>query len=309
MAMTYLKLLLTAIFWGGTFIAGRMLAAHVQPFSAAFLRFSVAAILLLMILYRRHGRLPGLPRPLWLPVLLLGLSGVFCYNFLFFWGLQTVPAGRAAVIIANNPVIIALGAALIFGHRLGWVKSMGVLLSVSGAIMAICRGHLASLFSGGLSWGDLLIFGCVLSWATFSLIGKTVLDRITPLAAIAYASVIGALLLLVPALLEGLVHQAVGCSILDWVNIVYLGLFGTVLGFVWYYEGIEKIGPTRSALFINFVPLSAMAMAYVILAEPVTWSLAMGTVLVIGGVYLTNNGLSKPWGRNKNAAMAARPTA
>lgn len=309
MAKIYLKLLLTAIFWGGTFIAGRLLAAHVQPFSAAFLRFSVAAGLLLAVLYRRHGRLPSLPRPMWLPVLLLGLSGVFCYNFLFFWGLQTVPAGRAAVIIANNPVIIALGAALIFGHRLGWVKSVGVLLSVSGAILAISRGHLAGLFSGGLAWGDMLIFGCVLSWAAFSLIGKTVLDRVKPLVAIAYASVVGALLLLVPALMEDLLRQAAGCSILDWVSIVYLGLFGTVLGFVWYYEGIEKIGPTRSALFINFVPLSAMVLAYLILAEPVTWSLAMGAVLVISGVYLTNNGLSKPWGRNKAAALAGHPTA
>jgi len=117
------------------------------------------------------------------------------------------------------------------------------------------------------------------------------------------------LLLMAPAWLEGLPAQIADCSILDWGNIVYLGLFGTVLGFVWYYQGIEKIGPTRSALFINFVPLSAMALAFVILAEPITWSLAAGTVLVISGVYLTNNGLRIPWDRRNPAAIAAHPTA
>ena len=64
---------------------------------------------------------------------------------------------------------------------------------------------------------------------------------------------------------------------------------------MWYYEGIEKIGPTRAGLFINFVPISAIALAYFILDEPLTWSLATGTVLVVSGVYLTNNGLRPPW--------------
>ena len=166
-----------------------------------------------------------------------------------------------------------------------------------------------ALFSGGLSWGDLLILGCVISWAAFSLIGKTVLAHIAPLTAISYAAVAGALLLMVPALMEGLLDQVAGSSILDWGNIAYLGIFGTVLGFVWYYEGIEKIGPTRSALFINFVPLSAIALAYLILGEPVTWSLAAGTLLVVSGVYLTNNGLRIPWRRNKPTVIAAHPSA
>lgn len=59
--MTYLKLLLTAIFWGGTFVAGRMLAGHVAPFAAAFLRFSMASTVLLAVLHLRHGYLPGIP--------------------------------------------------------------------------------------------------------------------------------------------------------------------------------------------------------------------------------------------------------
>lgn len=289
--MIYLKLLLTAVFWGGTFIAGRMLAGHVAPFAAAFLRFTLAAGLLLLILYRRHGKLPAVPTAMRLPLVVLGLTGVFIYNVFFFGGLQYI---RAAVIIANNPVMIALGAALVFGIRLDRVQSAGVLISVIGAVLAISGGHPIALFKGGLGWGDLLIFGCTLSWAAFSLVGKTVVARIPPLTAIAYSATIGAALLLIPALIEGMAGRLASYSFSDWSSLAYLGVFGTVLGFVWFYEGIEKIGPTRAALFINFVPISALCLAWLILKEPLTRSLAAGTVMVICGVYLTNNGLSLP---------------
>ena len=67
-----------------------------------------------------------------------------------------------------------------------------------------------------------------------------------------------------------------------------LGFFGTVAGFVWYYEGIQKIGPTKAGLFINFVPVSAVILAFFVLREPMTTSLLLGTLLVVTGVFLTN---------------------
>jgi drug/metabolite transporter (DMT)-like permease len=77
-------------------------------------------------------------------------------------------------------------------------------------------------------------------------------------------------------------------SIADWMSISYLGIFGTVLGFVWYYEAIKKIGPTRAGQFINFVPVSAIVLAFLILGEPITWSLLLGGLFVSSGVYLAN---------------------
>jgi drug/metabolite transporter (DMT)-like permease len=289
--MVYIKLLLTMIFWGGTFVSGRMLAGHVAPFSAAFLRFAMAATILLMVLYRRNGRLPTVPGSLRAPILFLGITGVFSYNVLFFWGLQSVAASRASVIIANNPVFIALFAALIFRERLGWMKSLGVAVSLSGAVIAISRGDMTSLVSGGLCWGDLMIFGCVLNWVAFSLLGKVVVSRMPPLTVISYAATVGALLLFFPAVLEGMLSSLENYAWLDWANIAYLGIFGTAIGFVWYYEGIERIGATRAALFINFVPISGIILADVLLGEPITRSLLMGTTMVLSGVYLANNGL------------------
>jgi drug/metabolite transporter (DMT)-like permease len=288
MLSTYFKLLMTAIFWGGTFISGRMLADSVAPFSAAFFRFLFAAVCLYAIAARRSGTFPRLEKKQILPVALLGLTGVFAYNAFFFSGLKLVPASRASIIIANNPIVISLLACLFFGEVLTVTKGIGILMSVCGAVVAISNGDPLTLFAGGIGRGDIYIFGCVLSWSAYSLLGKKVLGTLSPLTAVCHSSAIGMLALLVPACLEGMPAALPFYSLVDWSNLAYLGIFGTVLGFVWYYEGIRHIGPSRASLFINFVPISAICLAHLILDEPLRPSLVVGALLVIAGVTLNH---------------------
>ncbi|MCP3953799.1 MAG: DMT family transporter, partial [Desulfobacterales bacterium] len=256
--MVYLKLLLTAFFWGGTFVAGRVLKQNVEPFSAAFLRFAVAAVLLLAVVRHREGGFPRLARAQWLPVGFLGLTGVFAYNAFFFKGLQLISAGRASLVIATSPVLIALFSAWLYDDKLSPVKIVGILLSVTGAMVVISKGNLASILQEGPGFGELMIFGCVLSWVAYTLIGKSVMQDLSPLAATAYAAFFGMLFLCIPAWMEGLAGDLGHYTLAEWTSIIYLGLFGTVIGFVWYYEGIRQIGALRAGLFINFVPVSAI---------------------------------------------------
>ena len=284
--MIYLKLLLTAIFWGGTFIAGRMLAGTVAPFAAAFFRFLIAGGCLYAILWHREGRIAPLRGRQLLSVVLLGMTGVFAYNAFFFNGLRLVPAGRASIIIANNPIVISILSALLLGEHLSPVSITGILMSVCGAVIAISGGDPRALFTGGLGPGDLLIFGCVASWSAYSLLGKRVMGYLSPLAATAHAAAAGGLMLSIPACFSGMLHDVAGYGLRDWASMAYLGIFGTVLGFVWYYDGIRTIGASRASLFINFVPISAICLAHVILGEPLKPSLVIGGALVLGGVTL-----------------------
>ena len=288
MVLTYLKLLMTAFFWGGTFIAGRLIANSVGTYSAAFFRFLIASVFLLLITWKTEGRIPKIRRDQIFPVVLLGMTGVFAYNIFFFKGMQLVEAGRAAVIIANNPVFIAIFSAMLFKEKLNRIQISGILLSVAGAMTVISRGRLLDIVAGGFGWGEFLIFCCVLSWVTFSLIGRMILTNLSPLTSVTYAATIGTAALALPAIFEGVYYQIPAYTIVDWLSLFFLGFFGTVLGFVWYYQGIRIIGATRAGLFINFVPVSAIILAFFILDEPITASLFVGTVLVVGGVYLTN---------------------
>jgi drug/metabolite transporter (DMT)-like permease len=77
-------------------------------------------------------------------------------------------------------------------------------------------------------------------------------------------------------------------SIDVWAALAYLGLIGTVLCFVWYYQGVVKIGAVRTAVFNNLVPVFALLMSVTILKENVAAYTYAGAAMVIGGVILTN---------------------
>jgi drug/metabolite transporter (DMT)-like permease len=287
--MIYLKLFLTAAFWGGTFVAGRVLAQEVAPYSGSFLRFLAASVCMIPFVWHFEGRLQSLRKEQFLFVFLSGMTGVFLYNVFFLTGLQTVQAGRASVIVASNPVLISLFAALLFREeRMTLLKALGVALSVGGAVYVITRGNPGEILQGAIGRGELLIFGCVASWVAYSLIGKIVTRDVLPVSAVTYACLIGAAALLPPALFEGMAGNLGGYSMAAWLSIAYLGFFGTCLGFIWYYEGIREIGPSKAGVFINFVPISAVILSFFLLGEAIDTSLLIGAALVLSGIYLTN---------------------
>lgn len=166
--------------------------------------------------------------------------------------------------------------------------AIGVLLSVFGALIVITKGSPLEALNAKIGRGELFMFICVLSWAAFSLIGKTILKGLSPLTAITYATLAGTALLFIPACMNGLLQNIRHYPLGAWLGIFYMGFFGSVVGLVWYYEGIRTIGPTKASLFINFVPISAVALAFIVLGEPLTISLLTGTILVSLGVYLTH---------------------
>lgn len=289
MRMTYFKLALTAVFWGGTFIAGRMLALEVPPFSAAFLRFVWASLFLSGYLLVRRAAPPfSLSLSQWAGFLVLGATGIFSYNAFFFSGLKHIPASRASLIIASNPAMIALFSSLIYKERLGMVRLGGIVLSVLGAVIVISKGNPAAVWNGTLGVGDALILGCVASWVAYSLVGKKMMKTVSPEAAVAYSCLLGTLLLSVPASAEGVWKHLFEYKLSVWANLFYLGFFGSFLGFRWYYEGIRAIGPARAGVFINLVPLSAVLMGAWFLGERIEASLIVGAFLICLGVGLTN---------------------
>ena len=287
--LTYLKLLATMAFWGGTFVAGRVLAGAVPPFHSAFLRFSLAVMLLLLILRCIEGRFPPLDLKQLGAVGLLGLTGVFGYNVAFFTGLQTVSAGRAGLIVALNPVGIALLSAMFGGEPLRMASIVGIVISVAGAMLVISNGDL-SLMTSGVGFGELTLLGCVLCWALYSVIGRRAMRGLSPLTAVTYSALAGTLFLAPVALTQGVLSRIFSYGLEAWASIIFLAVFGTVLGFIWYYQSINEIGAVKSGVFINFVPLFAMLFGLLLLDEPVTLTLLQGAALVITGAWITNHG-------------------
>ncbi|HEU4851336.1 MAG TPA: DMT family transporter [Telluria sp.] len=287
----YAKLVAVGLLWGGTFIAGRTLAHELPAMVVAAMRFAVAAALLLALAWRMEGGLPRLDRSQMLATAALGATGIFLYNLCFFGALAHIPAGRAALFVALNPVVTALAAAVILRERLTPRKWAGIALAFVGATIVITRGDLAGAMhdiSQSLGVGELLMLGCVFAWAAYTLIGRRALKNLSPIAATTYAAIWGLLFLSVGAAGQlGDVDWA-AMNFKLWGSIVYLGAFGTVIGFVWYYEGVKAIGPSRASVFNNLVPVFGVLLAALLLGEAILVSMVVGGLLVVAGVTLTN---------------------
>lgn len=276
------------LLWAGTFIAGRMLAGTVYPVDAAFLRFVIATLALAVFARVIEGKIPVPSKKQLLPLIFLGISGVFCYNILFFTGLEYIDAGRAALIIALNPLVITVAAVAFLGERLGASQFFGILISFIGAIFVISNGQPSVLFSKGIGIGEAAIFGCVISWAIYSLIGKVVLKSLSPLAAVFYSSFFGMLLLFPCSLFSTNTATIFSYTLKDWLSLTFLGIFGTAVGFSLYYLAIRNIGASRASVFINLIPFFAILLAWILLDESIKPSVLIGGMLLISGVYLTN---------------------
>jgi drug/metabolite transporter (DMT)-like permease len=284
--MLYAKLVLMAVFWSGVFPAIRVLLGSMDVFTAVFLRFWWAAVILLILLRFRERRLPRLSPRESVLVVGLGLLGITFYNSLFTAGLGMVEASRAALIVPTNPAFTALFASVFLHERLGRVRGFGVALSVSGALWVLSKGDPAAFANLELGIGELMLVLCIFMWSAYTLLGRVALSSLSPLALTAYVMLAGSIPLLFPAWME---HESISrVTWQGWVAMAYLVVFGTVLPFLWFYEGVKALGAARAAQFINLVPPLAVAEAVWLLGEPMTPALYAGTALVVAGLYLTN---------------------
>ncbi|MFZ4877897.1 DMT family transporter [Janthinobacterium sp. Mn2066] len=290
-SLVYIKLIFVALFWGGTFIAGRVLAQQMPPMTAASGRFSVAVVFLVLLAWKFEGGLPRLDRKQVLTTAALGLTGFFLYNLFFLAALARMPAGRTALFVALNPIVTALASAVLLRERLGSIKWLGIVLAFCGTAIVITHGDLAGLLhgnGGGIGAGEVFMFCGISSWAAYTLIGRVALRGLSPVAATTYAAMWGLGFLLVGAAFEfpSVPWRSFGWQV--WAAIAYLGIFGTVIGFVWYYEGVKALGPSRTAVFNNLVPVFGILLAAILLGEPVLMSMLVGGAVTIAGVVLTN---------------------
>jgi drug/metabolite transporter (DMT)-like permease len=218
----------------------------------------------------------------------LGLFGVFCYNLFFMGALARLPASRAALIIALNPAITIAISAVVFKERLRARRWLGVAVALLGVAIVVSRGDLASFAGGGVGMGELLMFAAVTSWALYTILGRKVLAGLSPLAATNYAALWGTLMLAViaaPAL--GTLHPAQ----FDWrmtVSLLYLGVAGTAIAFVWYYMSVKKVGASTTSVFNNLVPVFGVAISVLLLGEPLLASMLVGGAVTIAGVLMVS---------------------
>jgi drug/metabolite transporter (DMT)-like permease len=275
-----------AVLFGASVVAVRVAVRDVPPVSLAVLRFGQGGLLLAAIL---AVVAPRYLRTRWDRLLLFGLLGLVMFVLFpltFNIGLQYTEASRGAVMLATMPVWSALLGRII-GERLSGRQVVGVVCSVAGIALAFLEPGRAA--GGAMSLvGDGLLLLTGLLGAVYGLIAKRVLAVDHAPTVTTYAMLIGVVLLLPAAAVEGLV-PAIGRldgQVLGLV--VFLGVLGGAAAFILWTWALSRLTPTQVAVYVNLNPIVAALLAILLLGERRSAPFLLGFAAVVAGVLLVN---------------------
>ena len=272
--MTPLEITALGAIWGISFMFQRVAAPEFGTAALAELRLAFGALVLMPFLVRQWRAIPG---HLWPRLALIGAINSAAPFALFAWAAQNAPAGISAITNAMAVLFTALLGFLFFGERIGWRRSVALLVGFSGVVV------LASGKTAGDRVGLAVLAGCTA--ALMYGVGVHLLRRYLaglPQAAVAAATLGTSALLMLPF---AIAHwPATGVSASAWGSAIVLGVLCTGLSYAMYYRLVQRVGPSRAVTVTYLVPLFAVGWAWWLLDEPLTFAMGLACALILGSV-------------------------
>lgn len=284
--LTYTLLVLTAVFWGGSFVLTKEIflsAPSITPSIIVTLRLVVASIVFVpfLLITKRWQKLqcPDIKY-----FFILAFLEPFTYFLCENNGIKLVPGGISSIIIATIPVFVPFGLYFAYHEKLHKINIIGVVLSLIGIAVMISGDGMSSDIS---IQGILLLFGAVIIAVLYTIVLMKVVKRYHPFTITVYMNLIG-LLYFIPTMLifdmPNLMNVTFTAKIL--CMIACLGIVCSTLSYVFFNYGIIKVGATRASVFNNSIPVFTLIFAALLGQESITITKVVGMAIAICGVVI-----------------------
>ncbi|WP_459503229.1 DMT family transporter [Bacillus sp. C1] len=284
----YLQLLGFAIFTGGTFNASKYAVQYFSAVHIAAWRFGIAAFVMLGILMIRRN----FEREIWKQnigyYVLLGMVGVFGFNFFFFLGMKHTEAINGSLIMATNPLVTTILASFILREKIVKQQVIGMGFALLGVIFVITQGSFSIIQNLAFSKGDCYILLGNICWALYGVLGRRFIKNGSPIQTTTYTMTIGAVAFLIVSLTQKGVVPISEIPLFAWLAILFMAIGMSVLGYLWWNKGIAQIGAAKTSLFFNLVPVVTLLISF-IEGVNITMAQCVGMVLVITGVLYSSD--------------------
>lgn len=289
---TALLLTLPPLLWAGNAVVGRLMVGTVEPLTLNFLRWLLAALILLPLGWRVLR--PASPLwGRWRRFLLLGLLGVGSYNSLQYLALQTSTPINVTLIAASMPVWMLGVGSVVYGERPRTAQVFGAVLSLVGVLFVISRGSWDTLLQVRLVTGDLYMLVAVLLWAGYSWMLARPSDASAKewhwaeflLAQIAFGLMGSG----VAAAAESTVRDvSVPLSGTVFAALLYIAVGASLVAYRCWGIGVAAVGPAIAAFFSNLTPVFAAVLSAALLGEAPAWYHAAAFALIVAGIVVSS---------------------
>ena len=296
--------LVAVLVWGASFIATKVALAEVSPATVVWIRFAMGvALLAVAVTAARQWAAVDL-RTLG-AFALLGLIGITFHQWLQSNALVTSRASTSGWIVASTPVFMAVLGRIVLKERLGAARIAGIALAALGVVLVVTRGHPGELLHGQFGApGDILIVVSAPNWAVFSVLSRRALRSHPAIRMMAYVMGIGWLLSSLPLAAGPGFSEVSRLSARGWGAVAFLGIACSGLAYIAWYDALQKLTASEAGALLYLEPLVAMAVAAVVLGEPITGASVAGGAVILFGVWLVNR---TPGSRVSEEALALGP--
>ena len=281
------------VMWGVSFVATKAALHEISPVTLIFTRFALGLVVLFLILtLRRVPLIP--PRSTWLMLAAMGFVGIFLHQMLQAHALTLTTAVRTGWLIGLTPIWSALLAAVFLRESFGPRKLFGLFLGAAGAVVVITRGEISSrVLALPATRGDLLILMSTVTWAIYTVLGRTTLQRLGSGRATT-ATMFAGWVMMIPFFIRGAGWQEY--QHLSWAAlnaIIFLGVGCSGLGYLFWYAALERLDTSQVAAFLYIEPMITLLAAVALLGESVAPTTIVGGIMVLLGVLTVQTSKSR----------------
>jgi len=222
-----------------------------------------------------------------------GILGVTGFNTLIYLALQSTTAINAVLVNSCIPILIVIVSWLVYRERLSMKQSVGVLISLSGVLLIIAKGDVATLQQLTFNRGDLLVLVAALVWAFYTANLRNYPKELHPIAYQTGIMLVGIVFLFPCWLIEIQSGKQLQINLATTLTIGYVALFASVLAFICWTKAIRKVGANRAGPFIHLMPVFSTILAIIFLDESLQAYHIQGMFLVFTGIVITTFSFKK----------------
>ncbi|HWL30315.1 MAG TPA: DMT family transporter [Burkholderiaceae bacterium] len=283
-----LLLIATMAIWGLNITAIKVLTAEMHPLLISSFRMVLASVVIHMTLahYQRRLKLRRITPAQWLRFVICSIFMVYGNQVFFTGGMVTASATNTSLIMALGPLVASVLAAFIFRESLTGLRILGIILGFGGVFAVIFSNPSAALSDAG--WGDLQIFGAMLSFVAGGMLIQAMARQFDALTISAIIYTLGSVFLCLHVAISPSVRLDAESLLIGWwpwILLIFSGIIATAIGNMIWNWAITELGAARTTLFQYWIPVFGVGFALLLLGEAFTVWHAIGLLGILLGTY------------------------
>jgi drug/metabolite transporter (DMT)-like permease len=257
---------------------------YIEPFTLAFLRFTLSSLIFIPILYwlKVHRVISKRDH---LRIFIIGLVLIPLNQVVFLVGQSMTSASHSSLLFAAIPIFIYILAVIFLGEKMTLRRTSGIAIATGGVYLILSGGRIEP--GAKFLLGDALVLVAVMAWAVAAIMAKAVIVKYGAFRVTGLALVYGSLVYIPYGLYRAARFQFGDVPWQGWFSALYLAIVVSIAAYFLWYWVLKYMEASRVAVIQNVQPIIATAVAVAMLSETVSRNFVIGGVIVIAGVILT----------------------